>query len=39
MLLIDGIHTLTDVIIADPTQVYLIVWVVSFHEVTTTVVA
>jgi hypothetical protein len=39
MLLIDGIHTLTNVIIVDLTQVDLIMWVASFHEVTTIVVA
>lgn len=39
MLLIDGIHTLTDVIIADFTQVDLVMWVASFHEVTLIVVA
>jgi hypothetical protein len=39
MLLIDDIHTLTDVIIVDPTQVDLVLWVASFHEVIATMVA
>jgi hypothetical protein len=36
VLLVDGIHTLVDVIIIDPVQAYLVLCVVSFCEVVAT---